>query len=120
MKIMVIDDDPGSLRGMIMALCLLGYDCDAFDNPNDALYYYSYEKYGAVITDLRMLSMNGIQLMVAIHAIDPSVSVIIVSGHADRRWAREALDRGAIAFLEKPLDAGELSKILDKSLAEYE
>lgn len=118
MKVMVIDDDAGSLQGMMMALNLMGHDCDAFDNPSDALYYYSCEKYGVVITDFRMPSMNGIQLMTAIHAVDPVVPVIIVSGRADRKWTREALERGVFAFLEKPLDAGELSKVLDKISAE--
>jgi DNA-binding NtrC family response regulator len=114
MKVMIIDDDAGSLRGMIVAIGLLGHDCDAYGDPADASYYYSCGKYDAVIADLRMPSMNGIQLMVTIHAVDPAIPVIIVSGQADRKWAQEALDRGALAFLEKPLDAAELSKILDK------
>lgn len=66
-----------------------------------------------MISDLRMQPINGIQLMAAIHALQPSTRVIIVSGYADVQVMREAFENGAIAFLEKPLDATDLAKVLD-------
>ena len=113
MNIMVIDDDAGSLRGMTMALRILGYQCEAFANPAEALHSFAFPKYNAVISDLRMQPIDGIQLMLAIQAIKPMTPVIIVSGYADGKSIREAFERGATAFLEKPLDAMELAKVLD-------
>lgn len=113
MNILVIDDDTGSLRGMMTALVCMGYDCDAFTNPHEALHSFSFQEYSAVISDLRMQPINGIQLMAAIHALKPATSVIIVSGYADGKSKQEAFESGAAAFLEKPLDAMELAKVLD-------
>ena len=114
MKIMVIDDDAGSLRGMITALTLLGHDCDAFDNPEAAYSNFIAGKYGAVIADLWMQPIDGIQLMTAIHALNPILPAVLVSGCADRHWAGKAIEKGAFAFLAKPVDAREISEVLDR------
>lgn len=114
MNIMVVDDDAGSLRGMTMALHILGYRCEAFASPEAALHSFASQAYGAVISDLRMQPIDGIQLMLAIQAMKPATPVILVSGFADGKAMQEAFERGAAAFLEKPLDAMELAKVLDQ------
>lgn len=113
MKIMVVDDDAGSLHGMTTALNLLGHNCDAYNNPVDALLDFSPVRYSIVIIDLQMQPVNGIQLMDVIHTLNPALPVILVSGNAGRKWAKAAEERGAVAVLEKPLDAAALSKVLD-------
>ena len=118
MNIMLVDDDIGSLRGMTTALQILGYHCEAYLNPEEALQSFYAKPFSAVISDLRMQPINGIQLLESIQAISSITPVIIVSGYADGKSIQEAFEHGAFAFLEKPLDAMELAMVLD-NVANY-
>lgn len=113
MNVLLLDDDMGSLLGMRMTLQLLGHCCEAYNSPTDALRCYDNTRFDVIITDLRMPGMNGVQFMATAQSGNPSVPVIIISGYLDQRWEAECLKRGAVAVLRKPLDAGELTRILN-------
>ena len=57
-----------------------------------------------VIADLRMPDMSGLQLLWALRKINPELPVILVTGHASLDTAIEALNQGAFAYHEKPVD----------------
>ena len=62
--------------------------------------------------------MNGIELLKRIHSIIPTTRVIMVSGNTDPVLAREALELGALAYVDKPFDFAYLKRVIAMALGE--
>ena len=71
----------------------------------------------AVITDLQMPVLDGLQLTERIHQRFPTVPVILMTGHGSEEIAAEALDRGAVDFVPKSMLVSELSRAVENVLA---
>lgn len=116
MHILLVDDDAGSLLGMQIALELLGHTCDTYTSPLKAMRECvglgNLYKYNAVITDLRMPDINGIQLAGLLQFLLPELKVIIVSGFASEDTVHEVKQRGFNALLNKPVGVNELAAAL--------
>ncbi|NPV92427.1 MAG: response regulator [Firmicutes bacterium] len=116
MKLMLIDDDKYCLEALEIFLGMSGYSCASFSDPAKALEVYGADACDAVITDMRMPGMSGIEVMERIRGLDPQAKVIIISGSMDGESFKNACDLGATACLEKPLDASELIRTLREAL----
>lgn len=101
---MVIDDDTYVLMAMKQTLSMNGYDVDIFDKPLEALEHVSTVNYQAVIADVKMPKMNGLELLHKIREHHADLPVIMITGHGDVPMAVTALREGAYDFLEKPVD----------------
>jgi len=112
MNILIIDDDPLSLSGVKMMLEQQGgHHCAAFPDPEAALREFRLRPFDAVITDLRMPGMSGLEVLRRLHEINPAVPVILISGHEFELTEPDA--REIHAFFPKPLRAQLLLKALD-------
>jgi len=80
-KIMLVDDEQDILYTYKLFLSQRGYDADAFSNPIEALRQISLSpsSYELVITDIRMSSLNGLQLYRGIRALNPNIKIILIS-----------------------------------------
>jgi two-component system response regulator FlrC len=72
--------------------------------------------YDAVVTDLRMPGMDGLQLTARLKAVDPTLPVLLITAFGSLETAREAMRLGAFDFLSKPFSPEELSSALNKAL----
>jgi two-component system response regulator HydG len=72
----------------------------------------------AVITDLRMPTMDGLQLLGALHHAEPDLSAIVITGEGHIDSFHRAAERDAYAYLRKPVDAVKLKSVLVSALAE--
>ncbi|MER2509977.1 sigma-54 dependent transcriptional regulator [Amaricoccus sp.] len=104
-----VDDDPDLRRATTQMLTLAGFEVQAFDSAEAALPAITAEFEGAVVTDIRMPRMNGLQLFERVRAIDPDLPVILVTGHGDVDLAVAALKDGAYDFISKPFESARLS-----------
>jgi len=112
MNILVVDDQTGILRSINKLLSRLGYSCYLYVNPQHAIEAYATEKFDAVLCDYKMPGMLGDDFLERVLAKNPQAAVIIMSGCASQAQARELLEKGAYAFLEKPLDIEEMLRLL--------
>lgn len=103
-KVIVIDDDPFILMAIKQTLSLHNYEVDVYDKPIEALNHIETGNYHAVIADVKMPKMNGLELLARVRDMDPELPVIIITGHGDVPMAVTALKEGAYDFLEKPVD----------------
>ena len=120
MKVMLIDDDTEILKSMSDSLTLNGVENRKFDNPIIALQEYKKEIYDAVILDIKMPVMNGIEVLKSIKEHNPNAYVIIHTGFPELNTAMSALNLGAYAYLKKPSGFKELMSILEKVKAKFE
>lgn len=97
-----IDDDEDLRRANVQTLELAGMEVRAFASAEAALRGIDGGFPGVVVTDIRMPRMDGHQLFARLHAIDPELPVILITGHGDIGEAVAALQRGAYDFVAKP------------------
>lgn len=104
-KIMLVDDEPEILEMLEGLLKSEGYTVRCAQSGDDAIRRFKEEAVDVVVTDLRMPGMDGLEVLRSIKAIDSSVEVIVLTGHASIDTAISALKSdGAYDFLTKPLD----------------
>ncbi|HEX4882879.1 MAG TPA: sigma 54-interacting transcriptional regulator [Casimicrobiaceae bacterium] len=106
--ILLVDDDPDLLRLISLRLTSAGYRVRTADSGETALAALAVARPSAVITDLRMPGIDGMQLFQAIHREHPTLPVIILTAHGTIPDAVSATQRGVFGFLTKPFDSQEL------------
>jgi len=106
--VLVVDDDPDIRLALEMLLGYEGYAVWTAKDGEEALARVESEagkgrRPGVVMTDLKMPRMDGLELLERLRARPDPSPVILISGHGDIQTAVEAIRRGALNFLEKPL-----------------
>ncbi len=102
--IMVVDDDRYLLMAIAQTLELSGYAVSTFTSPIEALENLGEQDYAAVVSDIKMPAMDGLQFLAHIKAVDRELPVIMITGHGDIALAVTAIQSGAYDFLQKPVD----------------
>ena len=103
-RVLVVDDDGGAVHALRTLLELDGYDVDALLSPTEALAHLASQSYAAVVTDLEMPLVNGVEVVRAAKKARPGTRVVVVSAYAQSPAADKALSEGADRVLGKPLD----------------
>jgi two-component system response regulator GlrR len=106
--VLLVDDDPDLLQLISLRLQSAGYRVRTADSGETALAALAVARPSAVITDLRMPGIDGMQLFEAIHRAHPALPVIILTAHGTIPDAVSATQRGVFGFLTKPFDSQEL------------
>jgi two-component system response regulator GlrR len=106
--ILLVDDDPDLLQLISLRLTSAGYRVRTADSGETALAALAVARPAAVITDLKMPGIDGMQLFQAIHRQHPALPVIILTAHGTIPDAVSATQRGVFGFLTKPFDSQEL------------
>ncbi|KAB2891365.1 MAG: sigma-54-dependent Fis family transcriptional regulator [Desulfobulbaceae bacterium] len=115
-RIMVVDDDRYLLMAIEQTLQLNGYTVDTFASPVEALEQLGREEYAAVVTDIKMPVMDGLQFLTHVKAADRELPVIMITGHGDIALAVTAIQGGAYDFLQKPVDEDVLLACLVRAM----
>jgi len=114
--LLVVDDDLYLLAAIKQTLTLNGYLTDTFNEPGKALAAIHENSYAAVITDIKMPQMDGIELFKRIQEIDTELPVILITGHGDVEMAVSAIKKGAYDFLQKPVDEDILIASIERAV----
>src|SRR5690606_14702790 len=114
--VLLVDDEEELRHSTAQALDLAGFQVRDFPGAEHALHFITRGFNGAVVTDIRMPSIDGMPLMRRIHEIDPDIPVILVTGHGDVQLAVRAMREGAYDFIEKPFNAQNLADIVARAL----
>ncbi|MGI8894678.1 MAG: sigma-54-dependent transcriptional regulator, partial [Casimicrobiaceae bacterium] len=106
--ILLVDDDPDLLKLISLRLASAGYRVRTAESGETALAAMAIARPAAVVTDLRMPGIDGLQLFDAIHRQHPGLPVLILTAHGTIPDAVAATQRGVFGFLTKPFDSQEL------------
>src|SRR2546427_2562098 len=113
-RILVVDDEVAILRLLKEALTQWGYQVTGATSAAEALQALRGDMFDAVITDIRMPDMNGLELLKEIKRHDESVEVVVMTGYPTIASAVEALKEGAFDYLSKPLLLDELRHLMTR------
>ncbi|NOX32131.1 MAG: sigma-54-dependent Fis family transcriptional regulator [Deltaproteobacteria bacterium] len=100
-EIYLVDDEAEILHACRQTFELEGYSIKTFNSAHELLPHIRKDWMGAVITDVKMPGMDGLQLLGEIQKIASGIPVVILTGHGDVPMAIEAIRAGAYDFLEK-------------------
>ena len=117
--VLVVDDDPGMLKGVQRLLRLHGYEAILFSSAQAFKSHTDFEKAACVVLDINLNDGSGIELRHGLKAAGVSAPVIYMTGSEDPAVRRAAVDSGCVAFLEKPFSAQSLIESLKKASAAH-
>lgn len=117
-EVLALDDDPEVLQFVANLLRHLGYRVTACSSPEEALAQFrsNPERFRAVLTDLTMPRLTGVEVARQIRALNPHIAILLATGLGDSLDEARALDHGFRAFLNKPYQAHTLATVLAAAL----
>ncbi len=107
-KILVIDDERSIRNTLKDVLEYEKYEVDLAEEGPEGIERFSQGSYDAVLCDIKMAKMDGIEVLQKLQELSTDVPVIMISGHGNIDTAVDAIKKGAFDFLEKPLDLNRL------------
>jgi len=113
-SVLLVDDEPGVLFTLSELLTERGHRVIQARSGDEAL--KKLEEADAVLTDLAMPGMNGLELMAAIVQRDPSLPVILLTAHGSEKVAVAAMKQGGYDYLKKPFDIDEVAVVIERAL----
>ncbi|NOJ22724.1 sigma-54-dependent transcriptional regulator [Vibrio coralliilyticus] len=118
-SIALIEDDPIVRQTTAQWLQLAGFDITTFDNGQAALTEITQHKFVAIISDVRLPEINGLELLQQVKQQAPGIPVILITGHGDVDMAVKALQQGAYDFIEKPFEPERLAHTVNQAILPY-
>jgi len=115
--VLLVDDDPGTRKVARANLSLEGFDVLVASGGAEALERLAASDPLAIVSDLKMPDVDGITLMQRVHALRPGLPVVLVTAHATVETAVEAMRKGALHYLTKPIRYDELALVLRHAVA---
>jgi len=106
--ILVVDDVPTFRDRLVRALAARGLEAIGAASGADAIRLATSESPELAVVDLRLGQDDGLDVVRALHAIDPTTRILVLTGYGSIATAVEAVRRGAFDYLQKPADADEI------------
>jgi EAL domain-containing protein (putative c-di-GMP-specific phosphodiesterase class I)/CheY-like chemotaxis protein len=115
-RILLVDDDPSVLRAYSIALLRSGWDVHSASDGKEAIHRLGAGAFEAIVSDVAMPAMGGLDLLKAVRAHDLDVPVILMTGAPALESAMRAVEFGAFRYLEKPVSAELLDETLHRAV----
>jgi FixJ family two-component response regulator len=114
--VFAIDDDASVRKGLSRLLRSAGYTTEIFESACDFLVREPHTGPACVIVDVQMPRLNGIDFQEALIQRRRNEQLIFITGHGNIPMCVEAMKAGAVDFLSKPFEPGELLKCVERAL----
>src|SRR5258705_7481559 len=117
-RVLIVDDDLALLQALPEALRLrMGQvTVDTADSAAAALDRIAARDYDAIVTDIKMPGMDGLELLAEIRTQRPDTPTLMITGHGEHDLVVEALRGGAYDFIRKPIDRDYLVAVLRRAI----
>jgi DNA-binding NtrC family response regulator len=110
-RVLLVDDEEKFLEVLSQRLGTRGIDAETSTSGEEAIVKIKNKNYDAIVLDVMMPGIGGIETLKRIRKENPDVQIIMLTGRGSVDKAVEAMKEGAIDFLEKPAD---INTLLDK------
>lgn len=115
--VLIVDDDPSLRWTMSLILERKGYTVETAANGAEAVERVRERPYDIVLMDIRMPVLNGVQALKQIKALRPQTVVSMMTAYAIEDLIQDALDEGAFAILDKPVEIEQVVAHIERSMA---
>lgn len=117
MPTLLIVDDDAAIRGILYDLFSDRYECHTASMAEEAFQYLEVEHYDAIITDIAMPGLTGVELLKRVQLRDESTPVILISGKGSEQDSKSLLALGAFAYVNKPFNLAEIEETVERAVA---
>jgi EAL domain-containing protein (putative c-di-GMP-specific phosphodiesterase class I)/CheY-like chemotaxis protein len=114
-RVLIVDDERAMVRGLAKLLELAGYFVVTAYDGREAITLIESSAFDVIVSDIRMPGMDGLTLLRAIRTRDLDVPVVFLTGSPTLETAVEAIAYGAFRYLTKPVDAQELTAVIERA-----
>ena len=111
-RILVVDDEANITSIVDEHFTSLGYTVDVAHDGAAALIQAAAVRPDVVLLDVTMPKVSGDEVLDRLHAIDPTLPIVILTGNADESLARSLLRRGALDYVAKPFQLETLERVV--------
>lgn len=115
-KVLIVDDDQGHLAMLATMIKGWGYEAEKAEDGQEAVARVKEKAFDALLMDVRMAKLGGIEALKEIKEYNPAIPVLIMTAYSSVESAKEALKAGAYDYLTKPLDFDELRITMERAL----
>ena len=113
-RVIVIDDEVNILKTVKLSLTSQGFETDVFSDPDEALNAASEKYYDLAFIDLKMNTMNGIEVLQKLKTISSETTVVIMTAYGTIESAVESMKLGAVDYISKPFTHKEFIHLVEK------
>jgi FixJ family two-component response regulator len=115
-KVSIVDDDESVREALRNLLKSVGFQADAFASAEEFLAAGELAGTACLILDVRMPGMSGIELQDRLSESRRALPIVFISAHADEEARAQALENGAIEFLQKPFSDEALLRAIEAAV----
>ncbi len=115
-RVLLVDDEEAIRLSLSTYLARTGYDVTTAASGPQALEMLDTGKYSVMLSDIRMPGMTGVELVPRALASNPDLAIVMLTAVNDAPTATEALSRGAMGYLTKPVELPDLHESILKAL----
>jgi len=115
-NILIVDDDPSIRKVLAAILEEKGYKVEAVDTGKKAIRKSKTKFYNLALIDIRLPDMEGTELLTQLKQTVPGMAKVMITGYPSLQNAVEALNRGADAYIIKPIDIDHALSVIENML----
>ena len=113
--ILIVDDDE-AIRETLYDLLSERYECQTASKAEEALQYLAAQSYDAVLTDISMPGLTGLELLQRVQQKDSRTPVILISGKGSEQDSDSLIRLGAFAYVTKPFSLDQIELIVERAV----
>jgi EAL domain-containing protein (putative c-di-GMP-specific phosphodiesterase class I) len=111
-RVLIVDDEVALVRAHARLLARGDFQITCATSGQEAAAALATNRFDAILSDIHMPSMTGMQLLCVVRERDPDVQVVLITGRPEVRTAAAAVEFGAFQYLMKPVDGEQLRKVM--------
>jgi two-component system, NtrC family, response regulator AtoC len=116
-SVLLVDDDLAHTQALVKILKDAGYQVSTAGDGHDALTILMQRPFDLVITDLKMPRKSGLDLLRSIRGMSPDIPVVVITGFGEWTTYMQAMNIGAVDYLNKPARRHDILLTIRKALA---
>jgi two-component system response regulator HydG len=115
LRVLIIDDEQAHAEAVAESLERQDYECVVATTGSAGARKIEDEDWDVILTDLKMPDMDGLEIVRRAKQEQPDAEVVVITGHGDVKTAVEAMQRGAVNYLQKPVNLAELRAVVERA-----